>query len=408
MKNVVFVAPYFMEATERFIQAAATTSEARVGLVSCDPEEKLAPQVRRHLAGHYRIPNIEMESIRQGVTAMARHLGSVDRLLGMLEQIQEPLGAIRDQLGIPGIGQAVAHRFRDKAAMKTAFRQHGIPCAGYQLVDSISAGIAFGQQFGFPLVVKPPDGAGSKATYRCENAKQLGECLQNLQPESQRPVLLEQFIEGREHSFDSVTIDGRVVWHSISHYAPGPLEVMREPWIQWCVMIPRETDSPHYRQIVQIAGPALRALGLGTALTHMEWFLQPDDSAVISEVAARPPGAQFTTLLSYAHQLDFYRAWARLMIHDHFQPPPRAYAVGAAYLRGMGHGKVAKIHGLQAVARELGELIAEAKIPQLGQAPTGHYEGEGYIIVRHPETKVVEEALQRIITSVRVELAAAV
>ncbi|HMP81071.1 MAG TPA: hypothetical protein PKD54_16570, partial [Pirellulaceae bacterium] len=249
MKNVVFVAPYLMEATERFILAAATTSESRLGLVSCDPEEKLPPHIRQRLAGHYRVPNIELESLQHGVTAMAKHLGSVDRLLGMLEQIQEPLGAIRDRMGIPGISQQVAHRFRDKAEMKSVFRQRHIPCAAYQLVDSVAAGMAFSEHHGFPLVVKPPDGAGSKATYRCENTAQLAECLNSLQPGTQRPVLLEQFIQGREHSFDSVTINGQVVWHSISHYSPGPLEVMREPWIQWCVMIPREVSLPQYHQI---------------------------------------------------------------------------------------------------------------------------------------------------------------
>ena len=34
----------------------------------------------------------------------------------------------------------------------------------------------------------------------------------------------------------------------------------------------------------------------------------------------------------------------------------------------------------------------------------GGYEGDGYAIVRHPETAVVEEALKRIVSRVRVEL----
>ena len=42
-----------------------------------------------------------------------------------------------------------------------------------------------------------------------------------------------------------------------------------------------------------------------------------------------------------------------------------------------------------------------------GQAPTGTYEGEGYVILRHPETAVVERALKHLISTVRVELAPA-
>ena len=39
------------------------------------------------------------------------------------------------------------------------------------------------------------------------------------------------------------------------------------------------------------AAAALRALGLETGLTHMEWFRRADGSPIVSEVGARPPGA---------------------------------------------------------------------------------------------------------------------
>ena len=135
-------------------------------------------------------------------------------------------------------------------------------------------------------------------------------------------------------------LDGEVVWHSINHYFPGPLEVLREPWIQWCVLLPREVDAPEYREIRDVAGRALTVLGLRTGLSHMEWFRRPDGGIAISEVGPRPPGAQFTTLISWAHDFDLYTAWARLMVFDEFEPQPRPFAAGAAYLRGQGRGRV--------------------------------------------------------------------
>ncbi len=92
------------------------------------------------------------------------------------------------------------------------------------------------------------------------------------------------------------------------------------------------------------------------------------------------------------------------MIHEHFQIPKRKYAVGAAYLRGMGEGRVAQVHGLEEIAQTLGDIVVEAKIPKPGQTPSGSYEGEGYIIVRHPETQVVEEALKKIVSTVHISL----
>jgi hypothetical protein len=52
----------------------------------------------------------------------------------------------------------------------------------------------------------------------------------------------------------------------------------------------------------------------------------------------------------------------------------------------------------------LGHLVTDVKLPQIGQAPSVSYEGEGYIVLRHPETATVEQALRRLVSLVRVEL----
>jgi hypothetical protein len=169
-------------------------------------------------------------------------------------------------------------------------------------------------------------------------------------------------------------------------------------------MIPRQADLPQYLPVKNVGQAALSALGMKTGLSHMEWFLRPDGRIAISEVGARPPGAQITSLISYAHDFDLYRAWAELMIHEHFEVPERRFAVGAAYLRGMGQGRVSHVHGLEAIANSMGDLIVEARIPKPGQPRSESYEGEGYVIVRHPETHVVENALKKLVNTLRVEL----
>jgi hypothetical protein len=110
-------------------------------------------------------------------------------------------------------------------------------------------------------------------------------------------------------------------------------------------------------------------------------------------------------LISYAHDTDFYRAWAELMVFDAFDPPERKYAVGGAYLRGMGRGRVVGVEGVDAAQRELGDLVVEASLPRPGQPAGGSYEGEGYVILRHPDTDVVRRGLQRTVELIRVRLA---
>ena len=186
---------------------------------------------------------------------------------------------------------------------------------------------------------------------------------------------------------------------------PSPLEVLENPWIQWVVLLPRDIDGEAFDAIREAGEAAVKALGLETGLSLMEWFRLEGDRIAISEVGARPPGAQITSLLSYAHDIDFYRAWPHLMVYGEFPVPSRKYAAGAAYIRGQGRGTVRRIHGLDEAQRRFGDLVVEVRLPRQGQPPSDSYEGDGYVIVRHPETAVVENALTEIVRTIRVELA---
>jgi hypothetical protein len=405
MPDVTFVAPFFAETTLRFVAAVVRLEGVRLSLISQDPSDRVPEGLEGILSDFVQVRDaLEPEILMRAVAELRRRGQRVDLLLGTFEELQVPLGKVRDRLGIPGMGAVVAENFRDKSRMKDLFRDQGLPCARHALAHSVEEARAFAKDTGFPLIVKPPAGSGSRGTYRIANDEDLGSCLRAMPPSAEHPALIEEFIVGEEHSFDSIALDGEVVWYSINHYFPSALEVLREPWIQWCVLLPREVDDPRYDGIRSVAGEALRALGMKTGLSHMEWFRRPDGSVAVSEVGARPPGARFVNLISWAHDFDLFRAWAETMVFGLFHPRPRPYAAGAAYLRGPGQGRVASVRGFDEVLGELGPLVVEARAPTLGQKASGTYEGEGYIIVRHPETDVVRDALRRIVNRVRVEL----
>jgi hypothetical protein len=405
MVLAAFVAPYLLGTTMRFVEATAGLPDTELALITCDPESRVPDQLRPRLAAHWRINDpFDAGQIAAGTEAIGQHVGPVQRLFGVFEQLQVPLGQVRDRLGIPGMDAATARNFRDKAQMKSVLRAAGVPCARYRLADSAGAASGFAAEVGFPLVVKPPAGAGAKSTFRLDDAQDLQVWLAVAPPAPDRPALIEEFLTGEEGSYDSVTTDGQVVWDSISSYQPTPLEVLRNPWIQWRVLLPRDIGGPEYEDIRAIAPAALRALGLRSGFTHMEWFRRPDGSVAVSEVAARPAGAQITSMLCYVHDFDFYRAWAQLMVHGSFTPPERRWAAGTVYLRGQGIGRVREVHGLAALAPDVGSLVVESRLPEPGQVSSGSYEGDGYVIIRHPDTAVVTDALWRLVTGVRVEL----
>ncbi len=403
--RVIFVAPRISENAARMIEAIAALPDVTVGVVSTDLVEHAAAQTRAVIAQHWRVDDVlHVGQLREAVAHVAHRLGGVDRLFGAYEQLQVPLAELREELALPGLPVEAALNFRDKSRMKDVLRAHHLPCAKHATVEKFTDAIAFAEHVGFPLVLKPLAGAGSQSTYRVDDATALTEALDLTKPSKASPLIIEEFIVGTEHSFETISIDGHAIWHSLTHYHPTPLEVVRNPWMQWVVVLPREVDHPRYDDIKAAAVHALTALGQTTGLTHMEWFRRANGSVAISEVAARPPGAQITTLVSRANDMDFVSAWARLMVFNEFTPPVRKYAVGAAFLRGQGRGVVRQIRGIDAVQLEFGELVCDLKLPLLGDAPAATYEGDGYIILRHAETAVVERAIKRVVELVRIEL----
>ncbi|MCU0648332.1 MAG: ATP-grasp domain-containing protein [Gemmatimonadaceae bacterium] len=405
MPFVIFTAPWFTPGATQMIEAAASLPGVRLAVIAQDPLERLPAELQQRLAGHWRVDDVlDANQLEHAVRHLTARHGAPHRLFGAFEQLQQPLADVREALNLQGMRPATARRFRDKAHMKDTLRAAGIPCARHKLATNSDDAWRFVQEAGFPLVAKPPAGAGAKSTYRLDDDEALRDLLDRSPPTADDPMLLEEFLVGSEHSFETISIRGRAVWHSLTHYYPTPLEVVEHPWIQWCVVLPREVDEPQFDDIRDAGARALDALGMDTGLTHMEWFRRKDGTLAISEVAARPPGAQITTMNSRAHDFDFVRAWTNVMINEEFDPPTRKYAVGTAFLRGQGEGRVRRVVGLDQVRQELGSLVTDWRLPFEGQTPTGSYEGEGFIVLRHPETAVVTEALSRLISVVRVEL----
>ena len=374
-------------------------------VISQQPFEALPGDLRQRVAGHWRVDDaLDPAQLVAAARSLGNRFGQPLQLIGVLEQLQVPLAVAREALELPGLSVDASRNFRDKSRMKTVLAEAGLPCARHSLAGDADTARRFAADVGFPLVVKPPAGAGSVGTYRIDDEAALERFIAAHPHVEAHPALYEEFVAGEEYSFDSVCIDGEMVWHSVSHYRPPPLVVLENPWIQWVVYLPRDISGEAFDPIRDAAERAVTTLGLHTGLSHMEWFRLSESRIAISEVGARPPGAQITSLLSYAHDHDFFAAWPKLMVTGEFDVPERKFAAGAAYVRAQGQGRIRHIHGLGEAQRRYGDLVVEAQLPKPGQGTRDGYEGDGFVIVRHPESAVVEEALNGIVELIQVEL----
>ncbi|HEY2029436.1 MAG TPA: hypothetical protein VGH20_09520, partial [Myxococcales bacterium] len=228
--DVVFLEPTFPRNQREFVRALHSVG-ARVIGIGERPKEWLDEELRHWLTHYEQVGNVTDEGQVERAVRFIQSKVQVDRLEAVVEAHVMCAARVREKCGIPGTSVRTTYLCRDKPAMKEALRQAGIPCA--QSIGSSSPGEirAFAARVGFPLVVKPRDAAGASGTIRVDNAHELEEALASFGVTQGRSAAVEEFIEGHEGFYDTVTIEGRVVHEFITHYYPNVLEAMRTRWI---------------------------------------------------------------------------------------------------------------------------------------------------------------------------------
>jgi biotin carboxylase len=401
VRNVVFVTPTIGRVIEN-IQAAAALEDVRMlGIALELPHGRDAELC----ADVVTVDDTDDPAqLVAAARALERRHGRIHRVLGVRESLQVALGEIRRALGVPGPGPETAELFRNKAVMKDEFRRHGLPCARHRLIRSPSDAEAAIAELGLPLVLKPLAGMGCKTTFRVRNFDDLRRAMSALHASPDHPALAEEMLVGREFAFDTITIGGQVRFHSMAKYAPTPLEAMETPGSPWVCVMPRDIAGPEWSDAVDLGVRTIAALGLDTGVTHMEWFRRDDGSLAIGEIAARPAAGNHMPMIGFAYDTDMDRAWARAVVDDAFDGPfDRRYAVGCAFLRGAGHGRIQRVAGVERVQELFGHLIVEARLPELGAPSCDNYEGDASIVVRHPDTEVVLAATKTITETIAIE-----
>jgi carbamoylphosphate synthase large subunit len=278
---------------------------------------------------------------------------------------------------------------RDKPSMKQALREAGVPTAASAAVSSAAEVRAFVEQVGYPVILKPRSGAGALDTTRADDRAGLEHALGVFGGQGVESIAVEEFVEGHEGFYDTITVDGHVALDFVSHYYPNVLEAMRTRWISPQFISTNRIDSaPEYGELRDMGRRVISALGIGTSATHMEWFFGPKGLR-FSEIGCRPPGVGAWDLYAAGNDLDIYREWANAIAHGHTAATPsRRYASGMIAIRPDRDGTITGYSGVEELQQRHGEWVIDAHLPGPGtptQPVAAGYMANAYVRMRHPD-----------------------
>jgi hypothetical protein len=219
-------------------------------------------------------------------------------------------------------------------------------------------------------------------------------------------IAVEEFVEGHEGFYDTLSVDGRPALDFVSHYYPNVLDAMRTRWISPQFVSTNRLDSaPDYQELRDLGARVNEVLGIGTSATHMEWFFGPKGLR-FSEIGCRPPGVGAWDLYSAGNDLDLYRAWADAIVHGYIGArPSRRFATGIVALRPDRDGHISGYSGVDEAQARLGEWVIDAHLPDPGtptQPVEAGYWANAYVRMRHPDYDVLRGMLDDVGRTVHV------
>lgn len=402
MKNVLLLGCAWPPELQYFARGLSRIG-ARVFGVDQMPETHLPPMARESLSGYLQVTSLFDEQ----AAFDAVHRWAASMTFDHVETLWEPTvllaARVREAIGAPGLNYEQALCFRDKDRMKQAVAAAGLRTPKHQRASSATECGEAAEHIGFPLCLKPIAGAGSENTFRVESQAELEDALNK--GGRDREYNVEEFIDGEEYTFDTISVDGRIVYENASWYRPRPLIGRSVEWISPQTVTLREYDAPHLAEGRELGRNVLAALKQQSGFAHMEWYRKSDGEVVFGEIAARPPGAHTVDTMNFASDIDLFTGWAEAIVRGTFDVEfERLYNCAIIFKRASGQGRIQRIEGLSRILASFGEHIPALDLLPIGASRRDWVKtllSDGYVFVRHPDLDTTCELADRVGTDLQ-------
>jgi biotin carboxylase len=190
-----------------------------------------------------------------------------------------------ERLGLRGNPAEAVARARDKAAMRAALDEAGVPQPAWRLGADVAA---LAEELGPPVVVKPLTLSASRGVIRADSPSEAAAAAERIRKIVRDPaaeLLVERFVPGDEVAVEALLQDGRLEVLAVFD-KPDPLE---GPYFEETIYVTPSRKPPELLETIERAtANAAAALGLAEGPVHAELRVGPQ--LAVLELAARSIG----------------------------------------------------------------------------------------------------------------------
>jgi biotin carboxylase len=309
-----------------------------------------------------------------------------------------PAAKACEALGLPGIGLKSAEACTNKILMRKALRKKGVSVPNFYGTSVLKEAEDFAKETGFPLIIKPAVGSGSRGVRKLESMAELAEAFDNAKKISRDSrIIIEQFMEGIDTTVDCIIHKGKLEVLGIADKIKSPLPYRSDIMIYY----PANFDAEIINEIIVAAKKTAEAVGLKEGPAHIEMLINNKSIRVV-EIAARGGGFKTFDLIDQAVSgVDTVGESIKIALGMEVDVKPRLKRAALLYFFKENPGKLIKITGENEARKIKGviELVITVKPGELVKEYTCGDDRIGYFVAV-ADTRTEIEKIQKEVESV--------
>nr|WP_281374972.1 ATP-grasp domain-containing protein [Gluconacetobacter sacchari] len=325
-----------------------------------------------------------------------------DPLLAMISVNEIGLSAAAaasEALDLPHLSMEGIRCIRDKHLFRQALQGDlGVRAAAVSNPDDV---VEFGEQNGWPLVLKPRQGTGSTGVRRIASSE---DCVQ-LELADESGYLVEEFLFGRELSVESFSFGGRHLIVAINEETNGGGSIQNE-FLEIAHQLPACLTEREVSAVHDVVIKMLDKVNISDGASHTEVILTHGGPRIV-ETHARIGGDHITDMIYALSGLDLVRlsvGWAAKKIAP-LEVPPQMHGGAAIRYFTAAPGKVVSV-GMSAPWRYYPGVIDLQLTATPGSVvgPTAKSSDRlGYVMAVGQNSSVAAETCKRVVEAIEIK-----
>ena len=259
------------------------------------------------------------------------------------------VAAIVKKLGLIGISDDTALKATNKAVMRQALSDYGVPIPKFYTAtneEEYVAAVKEIERMGYRCIVKPADNSGSRGVKLLENFdEEIVRAAYKYSRTYSRngDVVVEEFMEGPEVSVETLSINGKCnivqITDKLTTGAPYFVEMGHNQ--------PSKLSPEICKQIEKVAIAANKAIGITDGPSHTEIKVTAEGPKVV-ELGARLGGDNITThLVPLSTGVDMVECCIRIALGEEPDITPKFHKASAIRYIRSDVGLIEEINGLE-------------------------------------------------------------